>query len=201
MTQDDWSARLTSAFARNIRRRRNGRGLSAQQLADACAGIGHAIPRSVLANLESGRREVVNLAEVLVLAEVLEVSPVELMIPLGDVADFEVLPGRTVPATAAMQWIRGEAPLPGSTWDGGSDGSSVVASYLVHQQTIDRWHWNRAYAELIRKGEREGTETDAQRHDQEAERARSELVGLRRLMKLRELSLPEPPPLMALPGA
>ncbi len=45
--------------------------MSAQDLADRCAEIGHPIPRNVIANMESGRRATLPLVDVLVLAEAL----------------------------------------------------------------------------------------------------------------------------------
>ena len=64
-----------------------------QQLADRTAELGMPIPRSVLANLESGRRDTVSVAEVLVLAAALDVAPIELICPVGFDKQTEMLPG------------------------------------------------------------------------------------------------------------
>ena len=71
---DDWPARVAATVAREVRRYRESQRpkMSAQQLADRTAELGAPIPRSVLANLESGRRETVSVAEILVLAAALE---------------------------------------------------------------------------------------------------------------------------------
>ena len=94
----DWSAKLTRTVAGQVRRYRDARGMSAQQLADACEKLGYPIPRSVIANLESGRRESVSLSELLVLAAALHVSPPALVIPVDTTADVEILPGKSLPA-------------------------------------------------------------------------------------------------------
>lgn len=79
-----------------------------QQLADRTDVLGMPIPQSVLANLESGRRETVSIAEVLVLAAALNVSPIELICPVGFDKQTEVLPGQVVDPLVAMRWITGE---------------------------------------------------------------------------------------------
>jgi transcriptional regulator with XRE-family HTH domain len=112
MTQDDdWSARMARLIAREVRRYREGQGqrprMSAQQLADRTEELGMPIPRSVLANLESGRRETVSVAEVLVLAAALNVAPVELICPVGFDKETEMLPGRAMDQLAARRWFTG----------------------------------------------------------------------------------------------
>lgn len=112
MTQPaSWSARLTRQVAGEIKRWRDKRGLSAQQLADACHALGHPVPRSVIANLESGRRETITAAELVVLARALDVPPVELLYPLGQVPAVEVVPGRSVATDEALLWFTGRRDL------------------------------------------------------------------------------------------
>jgi transcriptional regulator with XRE-family HTH domain len=82
--------------------------MSMQQLADRTAELGMPIPQSVLANLESGRRETVSVAEILVLAAALKVSPLELIFPVGFDRQMEVLPGRVIDPLVAMRWFTGE---------------------------------------------------------------------------------------------
>jgi ribosome-binding protein aMBF1 (putative translation factor) len=52
----EWTDQVVATVAAEVRRRRKEKGMSAQELADACAEIGHPIPRNVIANMESGRR-------------------------------------------------------------------------------------------------------------------------------------------------
>jgi transcriptional regulator with XRE-family HTH domain len=108
VTLDDWQRRVTRVVAREIRRYRDERGMSAQQLADRTAELGIEVPRSVLANLESGRRETVAVSELLVLAAALQVAPVDLLCPVGFDEQIEILPGRMVDPLSASRWVVGE---------------------------------------------------------------------------------------------
>ena len=70
MDEDDvpeWVDQVMATVAAEVRRRRKELGMSAQDLADACAELGHPIPRNVIANMESGRRADLPLVEVMVL--------------------------------------------------------------------------------------------------------------------------------------
>lgn len=98
---DDWSARVARLVAREVRRYREKRQprMSVQQLADRTAELGMPIPRSVLANLESGRRETVSAAEVVILAAALDIAPIELISPVGFDQQVEMLPGRMMDPT------------------------------------------------------------------------------------------------------
>ncbi|MFE9432192.1 helix-turn-helix domain-containing protein [Streptomyces sp. NPDC006640] len=113
----DWSTRLALAVAQEVRRHRQEQGLSAQQLADRCAQIGMPIQRSVLANLESGRRTTVTVAEVLVLAHALNVPPGVLMFPVGHEQESEVLPGSWVEPGSAVEWLAGRSFFAGEAAD------------------------------------------------------------------------------------
>ena len=104
----DWPRRLSASIAAEVRRHRIERGMSTQQLADACAGLGHPIARAVLSNLENGRRENVSIAELLVVAKALDVEPIFLMLPLGYEDTVEILPGQTVETTEAVRWVAGD---------------------------------------------------------------------------------------------
>ena len=72
--------------------------MSVQKLADVTDELGMPIPRSVLANLESGRRETVTVAEVLVLAAALDVAPIDLICPSGSISRRR--------CCRAARWIR-----------------------------------------------------------------------------------------------
>lgn len=109
MTQTDWPSKVTARVADALRARRKELGLSAQDVTDACAALGYPIPRTVIANLESGRRASVDVAELLVLAEVLGVPPITLLFPLGTAPTIEVLPGREVSMWDAVAWVTGES--------------------------------------------------------------------------------------------
>lgn len=107
----DWQAGVTGRVAEAVRRFREERGMSAQDVAAACAKLGYPIARNVIANLENGRRSSVDVAEVLVLAKVLDVPPVVFLVPLGEVGEVELLPGLMYSTGEALQWVCGEQPF------------------------------------------------------------------------------------------
>ena len=125
MEQPDWMARVGMGIAGEIRRHRLSAGMSAQQLSDACAALGANIPRTVISNIENGRRTNVSVAEVLVFARALGVPPIALIFPAGYVAEVEYMPGRRTDVAQAIDWFAGEiginektrlADLPRQEW-------------------------------------------------------------------------------------
>ncbi|MBL7487381.1 helix-turn-helix domain-containing protein [Frankia sp. AgW1.1] len=100
-------------IAGEVRRHRQRLKLSAQQLADRTAELGHPLSRDVLTNLENGRRPAVSTADLVVLGAALEVAPVQLLFPVGRVETVEALPGRTVPPWDALRWFSGERDVEG----------------------------------------------------------------------------------------
>jgi hypothetical protein len=106
----EWTAQVMATVAAEVRHRRKERGMSAQELANACAAIGHPIPRNVIANMESGRRSVLPLVDVIVLAEALDTHPALLIYPLGHVSELQRLPLQyPTPTWDAMSWFTGES--------------------------------------------------------------------------------------------
>lgn len=140
--QSDWSGGLTRSVADEIRRWRTVRKLSAQQVADRCADAGLQISRSTLADLENGRRPLVSIAEILVLAAVLDVAPALLVAPLGQKSKTEILPGIEMPTRDAVLWIAGEMQLPGdlgARWLDWTDDQGIVPLYHRHEQLVADW--------------------------------------------------------------
>lgn len=111
MDQNAWSTRLALSIAREVRRHRTRLGLSAAQLSARCGLIGMPIQRSVLANLESGRRTTVTVAEVLVLARALNVPPGALIFPAGYEQMVETLPGAWAEPGFSVEWLSGRSFL------------------------------------------------------------------------------------------
>ncbi|WP_166387708.1 helix-turn-helix domain-containing protein [Catellatospora methionotrophica] len=187
MTQPDWPARVAATVASQVKRLREDRKISAQQLADACAGLGYPLQRSVLANFESGRRQTVTLADVYVLAQALGVPPLALMVPVGVAESVEILPGSDVPIVEAMKWLAGEEALPGSDWDGASRELSAISSYKSHATLVENWN---KYRHLARHAE---NAEEVRRNEELAEMMRGELRWLRELMKNRKMTPPALP--------
>ncbi|MFJ7900478.1 helix-turn-helix domain-containing protein [Streptomyces sp. NPDC096198] len=102
----EWADHVMATVAAEVRRRRKELRMSAQDLADRCEEIGHAIPRNVIANMESGRRANLPLVDVMVLAKALHTNPICLIYPIGYVAKVQRLPyeHRTAP-WEAMCWF------------------------------------------------------------------------------------------------
>src|SRR5260221_2561759 len=94
-----------------MREIRDKRRWSAQRLAQEMTGAGIPWDRSIVANLETGRRPYVTVEELLGLAYVLQVAPVHLLIPLGD-EFYLVTPAQVVLSGRAREWVRGTHPLP-----------------------------------------------------------------------------------------
>lgn len=109
MTQEDWETRLVAAIAEQVRHRRDELGLSGQELSARCAQRGFPIHRSVIANLENGRRGTVSVAELLVLAAALDVPAFQLLAPL-DSEGAELLPGRKENRWIAAERLSGLGP-------------------------------------------------------------------------------------------
>src|ERR1035438_6536333 len=89
----------------------NGKQMTVQALADRCAELGLPLGRLTITKLERGNRQAVTPAEVMVLALALEVPPVELIFPVGQSEDVEILPGRKVPPLDGLRWFSGELAL------------------------------------------------------------------------------------------
>ncbi|MFD5724691.1 helix-turn-helix domain-containing protein [Streptomyces sp. NPDC058368] len=117
MTQQGWMERYTQTVAAELRRHRERRGMSAQELADECARLGSPIQRSVIANLENGRRASVGVAEVLIFAAALRVPPGLLISPVGQVPAVEYLPGQEGDPFAVLQWVAGATTMDGEASD------------------------------------------------------------------------------------
>ena len=119
---EEWASDWSRRIGENVRRLRKHRALSAQQLSDRCAELGYVVPRSTIANLESGRRTTVPVQEVAVLAAALEVPPMAVLFPVVEPNDtLEVLPGVNVLGVEGAWWfgygqiLRDTAKFP--TWE------------------------------------------------------------------------------------
>lgn len=207
VADDEWSSGLIKVAAAQIKRYRNQRGLSAQQVADACwRDYGLAMKRSVLSNLESGRRPTLSLMELLVLAKILKVPPLLLVFPIGHEDTIEVLPGVSVDTWEAAKWFTGEDAFPhrrrvsedGHTTDIGDpgdllesweEGAAPIRSFRAHEHYVREWKVARQ--RLYRSRER-GDAQEASDAEQAVRNAEGTLWEERRRMRQDGLT---PPPL------
>jgi transcriptional regulator with XRE-family HTH domain len=126
----------TKVVAEQMRALRTARGISAAKLAEQMAAEGVSFDKTVVANLELGRRRFVTVQELLGLAATLNVAPVHLLVPPlpsplwgypgqsrspddpNDPNDeqtyYWVTPTTAVPVYRARQFVRGSHPLPGA---------------------------------------------------------------------------------------
>lgn len=115
VTQPTPQAAGQDPVARIVARRlpvlRERHGWSAQQLADRCAEAGWPeLNRAIIANIESGRRRSISIDEVLLLAMVLDVTPVHLMDPEPESAGLPV-GNQIIEPDFARPWLAGQALL------------------------------------------------------------------------------------------
>jgi transcriptional regulator with XRE-family HTH domain len=108
MTQNpEWGEGVHQRIAQAIRSVREGR-LTAQQLAEETERLGHVISRSQIANYESGRKQSLDVTELLVIAAALGVSPLSLLFPGEPDDQVEMLPNRQTPTLSAKAWFIGD---------------------------------------------------------------------------------------------
>ncbi|OEV03822.1 hypothetical protein AN219_37745 [Streptomyces nanshensis] len=103
---------VIDVIARRVKELRNRSGYTAEQLASKLNDEGVPWERATVTKLETGRRQNVTAGELLALAKVLNVSLVNLLVPLEDGQPYNVTPKTTVDAKSARAWIRGSRPLP-----------------------------------------------------------------------------------------
>ena len=198
-----------SAFAHRIRELRTARGWSARELGERCTAAGLPWDRSIVSNVEHGRRGSVTVAEASILAYVLGVPPILLLYPVGLVDEVEVMPGRVLPTWAAAQWFTGEKPLPSRGQDGRwgvapgdfeawQTGAAPVDLFREHDRLVAEWKSGKAVADGARKAaECDADENERQAHlrqaaqgDKRAEHAETQLVWTRGHMRRSGLTPP-----------
>lgn len=151
------------------------------------------IKRSVLANLESGRRTTISVPELLILADVLGVPPLMLLFPIGWEQATKALPGTITDPWHAAQWFMGYT----------GDPANPAAERPPEGRALWYWQENDRYAGIIRDAhERLGkavaaydaalarfgaTTTDAERHRELADsEARHLMTAAAALLNLRQ---------------
>lgn len=107
----EWADELVATFAASMKKRRDELGLSAQRLADRTAELGHPVNRSVIAALESGRRNRLLVPDALALAEALNTSLATLLYPAMPDGLVEQTPGRFMRSWDAALNLVGIEPL------------------------------------------------------------------------------------------
>jgi hypothetical protein len=108
----DWAEEQAKRIAAEVIRLRGSR--SAQWLSDRTHELGYRVSRSVIADLENGRRRYVTTAEVIILALALETAPIALMYPGPYFDKMTRLSPHSPesPEIIAVEWFSGLLDLP-----------------------------------------------------------------------------------------
>jgi transcriptional regulator with XRE-family HTH domain len=96
--------------ADQVRRLRERRGITQQELADKLGW-----PQSTIARLELGNRSI-SVSDLLALCWALDVAPVYMLDGSFQTGDIPIRAGLRVPTERVRWWIRGGEPLPGSDY-------------------------------------------------------------------------------------
>lgn len=202
VTQTNWQTRLTHRIAHEVRKRRDGLNMTAEELSDETDRLGMRIERTVIANLENRRRAAISIAEVLVLAKALRVPPVMLLLPVGDdQPTAEVLPGKIASTWAAARWVTGEGPFAAD--DAGEEmthedlhewqtGAVNLDRYRTHDQCV------RDLTSILRKVnnplfEQSATLSERKLWRESVDGLEEVLRALRALMRQHGISVPQLP--------
>jgi transcriptional regulator with XRE-family HTH domain len=90
---------------------RDKQGISQRMLAERCTALGMPqLNKSVIANLEFGRRDHVSVDELYVFARALGVAPIHLLVPVDD-REVSVTPEETRSSREVREWVAGQHDL------------------------------------------------------------------------------------------
>jgi transcriptional regulator with XRE-family HTH domain len=123
----DWAERHAHRIAAELRRVRTDKSMSAKQVSDRTIELGAPVSRTVIADLENGRRRYVSTSELLVLAQALNVHPIDLLFPDAGADEAEWLPGYRDVEIEVM---------PGLTTT--KNGALQLFSGLLDEESLDR---------------------------------------------------------------
>ena len=197
----DWPRRLAASIGERVRELRKTQGLSAQELADRTTTLGHEVKRSVISDMEIGRRPTVALPDIFVLARALSVPPIALIAPAASGSAIEVLAGDAVDTWAAVDWINGAGARLNSprTWIASHE--DVEASEAIWHHVGDPYFVKHLYdvavarwLDAIKSAATEEPNTDAHKYaTQLVHTERRRVRELRDELGAKNLQLPEMP--------
>lgn len=122
-----WSRERARVAGQQLARFRKLRGWDVKDVVSETERLGHRLPRMTISALESGSRENLSIAELLVLSAALDVSPVELVLPVGAATEYEVMPGVHKPIDEALAWFAGD------------QGAPAVTASRAHASLLQSW--------------------------------------------------------------
>ena len=210
VSDTEWPARLTQAIAGEVYRYRKERGMSAQQLSAECARLGMEISRSTLADLENGRRAMITVAELLVLAVALEVPPIMLVVPVARMETVEVIPNRSWPYWQMALWFRGQSLAIQDLGEGpelisrATRPDTPLDRVEHHQSLVVRWSMAdrdvRSSAAAVGRADHDALaqrRSELEGYQRDRDEIERELTDLRRRMRGDALVPPPLPPELA----
>ncbi|KUI13608.1 hypothetical protein AU192_04185 [Mycobacterium lehmannii] len=104
--------------------------MSAQQVADETERLRYPITRSQIANYESGRKQSLDIAELMTIAAALEVPPLSLILGGHPDREIEFLPGQMATTAAALAWFTGDDAYDPNTVPAQAGSASPLALIL-----------------------------------------------------------------------
>lgn len=108
---EPWPQTLTKIQGQLIAHHRERRGLRHAELVARVNELGLDLKRTTLVNIEQGRRKALTVPEVFAFAYALQMPPILLLAPVGNVDLVEVLRGKNVSPWIVARWIEGKALL------------------------------------------------------------------------------------------
>jgi transcriptional regulator with XRE-family HTH domain len=182
----EWPADWTRVIGRAVKRAREARKLSGEALSQRCTALGYPIARTVIANLENGRRPGANVHEVVILARALDVAPLDLIFPAAWMDQVPLLPDAEHDVLAAAQWFAGAGPFPRESWTG-----SELGPYRAHDERLREYRFR---VDAAANAERTNLDADVVRHNREmAEQALIALRAVRDAIRVRGHRMPALP--------
>jgi transcriptional regulator with XRE-family HTH domain len=131
-----WELNLAERVGKAVQKRRNVLKLTAQQLAQRTAELGYPVTRVAISKIEGNKRAgKFDVAELLVLAQALEIPPALLLFPDYPDGTVQGLPGREAESVAAVWWVSGRRAR------GETSGVDLVD--LVEQRADIMWELNK----------------------------------------------------------
>lgn len=196
--------------AERIKQLRKEREWSAQKLGEEMARVGIPWNRSIVVNIEQGRRSYITVEELVALGRVLGVPPMLLALPFDQLRQIAVLPNASVPTWAAAQWFAGHAPFPTTSdqrdeWEANQDafdrGAVPVELWDQHQGNVKAWQQATWDQEMARRQagnahdeeSRDALLRKARAAELEADRIANVLWEVRRRMRQHGILAPELP--------
>jgi transcriptional regulator with XRE-family HTH domain len=144
---------LSDVVAEQLVRLRKKADLTREQLASRCASFGWpALTYGVIGSIETGRRVTpdaprrreITVDELVGLSVALGVAPAQLIAPVGEPDEVEILPGRSDDPWTAYRWLIGEFPTelvgeerdPTTLWYRTDEAGTQLLTYRRHHNAL-----------------------------------------------------------------